>query len=506
MPTPAITFEFYNGTSWADITAHVITGSAQGSGGLKGANPTDRIAVPGTFTCQMNNSPMVSGSLKLGYYSPDHANVRTGWVIGAKIRVKLVSGGNTRYWMYRIKDIDPVAGQYGSRRVKVTATDYMHEFSERKVTALGIQTNRRGDQLVTTLVASMPIAPINTDYDTGAFYFPYAFHNEQDENTFAMTVLQEIAQSELSYIYVDGDSTDGETLHYESHTTRMNNVTSAATLDDAMVELNLGRSRDNIFNYFRGVTYPVNTDTEISVLGTIPEEFALGPGESRTVTLRYIDENTGRRISGTSIQTPEADTDYKMTAISGSGGNELNAYITVVPTAGANTLSAVVTNTHSGWAYVSFFQIRGYKVTLYDKVESIDSDSTSILAYGEKSITFNMPYQNNANFAVAVNAELKRRYKDPRTNVRGVTFDANKSATLMGYALTKGIGTRVTITETATGIDLDFYINGFEYKLLEGGILKMTWILEPAFNDTRYFTVGDPTYGVIGGAYVIAPF
>jgi hypothetical protein len=504
MATVTPTLEFHNGTDWVDVTSDMIADSLSWRGGLRGGGPTDRLAVPGQLEVELKNGQSASGGL--GYYSPDHANKRTGWALGAKIRIKLVSGGNTRYWLYRIKKIKPVPGIYGPRRVEVTAMDYMNEFSKRKVSSLAVQKNKRSDELLTTLVASMPFAPVATSYGIGVFTFPYAFHDEQDESTHCMTVLQKVTQSDLSYIFVDGDTTSGETLHYEPHTTRQNNATSVGTLSNTMSDLDIIHSDDDIWNSIKANTYPVEADEDVVVLGVIPDEFGLEPGESRTVTIPYLDEFTERRVSGENIITPVANTDYKMSSASGNNGSDLNASLTMTPTAGGNTLSAVFVNNAAVKGYVNSVQVRGNKIKIAEKIGSNAMDDTSVETYGEKSITYNMPYQSSAAFGQAVADEILRRYKDPISNISGVGFVANRTATLMGYALTLGISSRITVTETVTGVNVDFFINGYDYELQPGNVLRLTWTLERAFNTVQYFTIDDATFGEIDGAYLIAPF
>jgi hypothetical protein len=499
------TLEYYDGVAWRDISSDLLSGSLSWSGGIRGSGPTDRIAIPGQMSFDLKNGQNASGGL--GYYSPNHASKRAGWAVGVMVRISITSGTiDPRYWVYRIREITPVAGLYGERRVEVTAKDYMQEFSDRKVSGLAVQTDQRGDQLLTTLVATMPFAPTTTSYGTGAFYFPYAFHDEKDEETAVLTVLQKISQSEMSYIYVDGSATGGEKLIYEPHTTRQGIVSPSATFSDTMSDLQVTHSRESVYNKVRAVVYPVEVDSDISVLGSITEEFSLEPGEVRTIHIRYVHEVSTRRISGIGIVTLEADTDYKMSSLSGNGGNNFNANLTTTPVTGGNTLEVTVENTAAVKGYVNHLQVRGYKVTLFDKLESVASDATSISTYGERAITYNMPYQNSTVFGESLANEILRRYKDPVTDVSGMDFFANRSTTFMSYALTLGIGSRVTIAETVTGINSDYFINGFDYELKKGGVLQVNWILERSFNTTRYFTVGDATYGVIGGAYSIAPF
>lgn len=505
MASVTATLEFYNGTDWVDISDDMIAGSLSWSGGIRGNKPTDRVAMPGSLDVELNNSQGNSAAT-LGYYSPDHASKRAGWEIGAKIRVKLESGGDTRYWMYRITSITPVPGQYGKRRVKVVAKCYMNEFSKRKVSGLSIQRSKRGDELLTTLTNSMPFAPANTSYSEGAFISPFAFHNEQDESTYCLSVVQKISQTDLSYIFWDGNTTDGETLHFEPHTTRQNMLTPSGTISDTMVDMEIDHSTDSVWNYVNAYTYPVEEELEISVLGEISSEFSLEPGEERTITIPYLDDVTERRISGQNIVTPEANTDYRMSSATNNGGNDFNSYFTMTPTAGANTLSVNVENTGTSKGYVNMLHVRGYKVKTSEKVGLISLDQPSINAYGEKSITFNMPYQSSAVLGKAVADEILRRFKDPASNISGVSFIANRSTTLMNYALTFGISTRIVVIETVTGVNSGFFINGFDYELKAGNILHVSLTLERAFNDTRYFTLDDATYGVLDGAYTLAPF
>jgi hypothetical protein len=511
MTTVTPTLEFYNGTAWVDITADEIAGTLSWYGGIRGAGPTERVAVPGQLQVEMDNSAGNSGA-KLGYYSPDHANVQTGWRIGAKIRVKLVSGGNTRYWLYRITDVKPVMGQYGPRRVEVTASDYMDEFSKRKVSGLDIALDKSGEQLLALLVASLPFPPTATSYATGAFAMPYAFANERDEDTYCLTVLQKISQSDLSYIYVDGDATDGETLHFENHSSRLATHASAATLTNTMSDMDVEHKTGNIYNKIRCTVYPVDRDVVVSVLGSISEEFSMEPGEVKTLYIPYRDEGSERRISGILSLDPTygyapitANTDYRMSSKPNDGGNDLNANLSIVAVAGANNLMATVTNSAAVKGYVNLLQIRGFAVRMFDNIDSISSDTTSITAYGERTISYSMPYQNQTAVGQAFADELLRRHKDAKTHIQSVSFYANRNSTLMGYALTLGIGARVTITETATGVDTQFFVNGYNYELQAGNVLNVTWNLERNYSSgVAYWILGDTTYGILGSTTVLA--
>jgi hypothetical protein len=284
----------------------------------------------------------------------------------------------------------------------------------------------------------------------------------------------------------------------------MTSESASGSLSDTMTDLEIMHSAENIYNRVRCTTYPVEIDGDVSVLGSIPEEFSLEPGETKTLFLRYQDELSTRRISGTGEVAPVADTDYKMSSTP-NGGNDLNANLSITPVPGANSLMIVVTNSAAVKGYINLLQIRGYKVTTFNKVESTSEDSTSITNYGERTITYSMPYCNSSTIGQAFADELIRRHKDPKTHISGVTFIANRSATLMEYALTFAIGARVTIVETVTGVNADFFINGYEYEILSGKVLRVTWNLEKNFNTTSYWILEDATYGVLGSTTILAP-
>jgi hypothetical protein len=503
--TPSFwTVEYHNGSEFVDITDDVMPGM-RWDGGITGNGPFDRVAAPGSFEFQMKNGQNNSAGL-VGYYSPDHANKRSGWALGAKVRITLDDGGgNTLVWTYYIKSIMPMPGPLSERRVEVIAKDYIEEFSKRKTSGLTVQTNKLGNELVTIVVDSMPIAPDAESFFTGSSNFRYAFHSERDEETSFLTVLQKISQSELSYIYVRPSDSGGSTLVYLPHTIRQNNYTSLATLSDTMTDLEIEHSVDSIFNKARVTVFPVEIDTELSEVASIGEEISIEPMSSITLFLPYKDPDSEQRISAINVVTPVHATDWLFSTISGSQIGDLGANFTIDDTATANSVILTLGNTSSFKGYLFPLRVRGFAVRIFDKVEMVASDSTSIDTYGERTLSINLPYQNNIAFGEAVADEILRRWKDPLSQISGVTFVTSSSA-LMTHAMTLTISDRITIEETVSGVSDDFFINGFEYELITQDKLRVRWTLERAWNDTRYFTVGDPTYGVIGGAYEIAPF
>ena len=467
---------------------------------MMSASPTDRVAQPNTIEFELKNvSPYI--------YSPDSASAATGWDIGTKVRIKLVSGANTRYWMFRISDITVMPGVKAERRVKVVANDYMEELNRRKITGLTVQLNKRADELFTTLIAQMPIAPTATSYGTGLYVHPYAFAEETDEATMCMTIAQKIAQSGMCYVYVDGDATGGETLVLEVPEERYR-ATSSATFSNDMIAMQPRRSRQDIFNSAKTTITPVSVALTATTVGETDDEIALEPGESSEVKIRYVDAGTSKRVTAVNPISPVAGTDYDSWDKTNGAGNNMNASLTLTGTDNGNSMTIALTNGHATKKiYIPSIVVRGQLATGYNKQDVKDSDATSITAYGETELSFNMPYASHVEVAKTVAAEMIRRYKDPHTQITSLKFNANRSSTFMGYALTLGIGDKVTITETVTALSSStYYINGMEYELLSGSgsyTLNVTLYLERDFAaGNTYFVVGT---SALGGAHILMP-
>jgi len=472
-------------SAWVDVSVDVRSVAlAHLSRGIDGSTITDRVAKVGTLSFALDNSIANSGGL-LGYYSPDNSNLRTGFGLGTLTRWKITYSGVTRYKFYgKISDIKPLAGQYKERYVSVTCVDYMNELLVHNMNKVVVQTNKRGDQLLATIVANLPVAPLATSYALGPDYFAYALHDIQDERASGMSAAQRVDQSGLSYTFVKSDTTGGETLTWQTRHTRLL-LTSAATLSNTMRDLIVTRKADSIYNTIKATGYPVNPGSSNEVLWISRKEIALGAGQTLTTEVRYSDPTGGKRVAispGTGV-TPVADTDYKMSSIAGDGGNDLNASLGITVAWGGNTASIVLVNNAAVTGYIpaNWLQLRGKIIRLYDPMEIIKTDSASKTAYGDRTLPIALPYLDNVNTVEAFSTELLTRLKDPVSTIDNVEFIANSNATLMAAAMALDVGMRFTLSETVTGFSsADFFVNTYELTLEPGKLTCKLGNLEPA--------------------------
>ena len=467
--------EAYLSAAWTSILTDVRTAPPiVFTRGLSGCELADRVADVGTLDFALDNSAGNSGG-KLGYYSPDHANLRTGFGIGMKTRLKVIYGGETYYKFYgKVTSAPPLPGQYRERYTSVQAVDFMNELLVHNMALVPVQTGKKGNELLATIVANLPTAPLATSYAAGPDTFAYALHDIQDENTSGMEAAQRVDQSGLSFTFVKGDLTGGETLTWQTRHTR-SLAASVASFSDTMTDLVIGYKADNkIYNTVKGKGFPVQVGTVNEVLWSSRKEIVLEADASQTLDMPYTDPTgLGNRIAlspGTGV-TPEADTDYKMSSTSG-GGNDLNANLTfAVNTWGGNMANVTLTNGAAVTGYINICQLRGKIIRLYDPVIATKTDETSKSAYGDRALTYVLPYQDSINVIDAFAATMLDAKKDPHSDIDSLEFVANKNDTLMKAAMTIDVGSRITIAETVSGISTDFFVN--KYSLVfEPGILR----------------------------------
>ena len=482
------------GGGWTALTADVHSAEPiLWSYGIEGHALEDRVARPGELTFALNNSQYNSGA-KLGYYSPDHANLRSGFQIGINIRFSVTYAGVTYYKFHgRLCAIKPLPGQYLSRLALCLVRDWMDEASRAKLKRIAIQQLKRADEVLTTIVTAVPRQPVSTTFGVGRDTYIFALDHSPEEGLGVMEECQRLAQSEVGFIYVKGNTTAGGELVFESRTDRAAKNTNLATFTDSMIELDLGRDRDDIVTRLQVITHPKRKDTTNQILFTLRDPnvadataLSLLPGESKTLVCPYTDpSDRNHRIGAisTSMVAPVATTDYLFFANADGTGTNLTASLSASTIFGATAAFTTLTNNHAtSSGFVTFFQLRGPGV--YDEQDQLweRTDATAEADFGEQTLTYDMPYQSDPDVGDGAARYFLYLFKSSVTNVQGKRFLANWSASQLTQALVREPGDRIGIAETATGISTatPFFIHGCQGEYHHGGIVFMRWNLAPA--------------------------
>ena len=503
----------YTGGVLTDITAD--TRSFQDlelTYGIMGTGPLDRIASTGTLTFALNNSPSNSVS-ESGAYSPGHTNARAGWDLGVEVLLKIAYGG-TDYYKFRgtLVDIQPDAGKL-RQGVVCTAVDWMDDAARAKVKSVEVQANKRADELITLLVVNaVSKQPSATSYAIGQSTFVTSFDNLLDAQTSVLTALNDCVTSELGFLYIKGDTTQGGTLTFEDRHARPKKGAASATFDNTMGALDVTRAREDIINRIYVVVHPRTTDGSASVLyeltttGTVP---SVKSGESITINCPYREATLNAyRVAAASLETLVSGTDWiANTAADGSGTNITSDVTVAVQTQAANSAELLITNNNASTAYLTTLQIRGTAIRdITDTVLSaVDTVSTS--QYGEIDTRVDMKYESNAGeFGNELAKWMLNVYKDPRYVVGEFTLFSNKSAYLMTHSLAREPGDKITFSESLTGIsatgasgaEIGYFINGVRMNISVKGLIKTSWVLAPAEQQSAWVlqTVGASEMGI----------
>jgi len=524
-----------NGTDWTDISSDVIA-PIYCSSGIMDNSPTDRVAAPGRCSFQLKNSVANSAGLN-GYYSPGHANCRTGFESGLIIRVTFTfDNATTTKWYGRIapNGIDVEPHSKGTRRTTVTAYDWMYQATMHTLYLPSYTTSKKMNEVMPLIVANMPIAPLSSSYSTGQDTFATIFDTVR-YNTTANAEFQKLAMSELGYVYLRHNSTSDEILVSEDRLYR-NNVIAIATIPvptslsdylttedgdyittedgdyivlDARQDISLENQMSalqpthgaNLYNWVEAVSNPKKVDADATtVLFTLNTRVEIEAGETLSgFKINYRDPTGGaRKVAGKDMVTPLKNTDYWMDSVSGSNSKDLSNDLTVVVTFGTEGAEYSLENTGASTGYV-YLQFRGRGIYTYDQVSKIFKDDTSIDKHGTHKLTLNMPYQNNPIISDAFGNVLLNTYKNPSTHAKSASF-YTKTDDLVGVFLQADCGSKVTITEDQTGLDEDYFINGWEFEVLPdarnaalGNLVSFTWYLKRSSADSFQFGEWDTT-------------
>ncbi len=100
------------------------------------------------------------------------------------------------------------------------------------------------------------------------------------------------------------------------------------------------------------------------------------------------------------------------------------------------------------------------------------TDYVSATNYGYSDYpTIDSPYINNAAQGTALAQWLVSQAKDPSPPVRSLRFTANSSDAFMTQALARDLGDRITVIDSQLGGTADFYIEGIDHTVKNGGKL-----------------------------------
>jgi hypothetical protein len=249
-----------------------------------------------------------------------------------------------------------------------------------------------------------------------------------------------------------------------------------------------------------GKVHPTRVDDEAdTLLYEIDNDLYVDAGETQTFTFRFRDPaNLATRVSALDVVTPlVANTHYRASQYQEKIAGDANALLSITDTNGANSAEWVIENTGGYRVFINLVNIFGRGIYYFNPVTLVKETGGA-----DRETTYDFYYLSDSQRAIGFMTRLLARTSQDVWEVESVSFYADESATLMGYAMSLDIGDRVTIQEAATGIDNEYNINSVTYTLETNGSLRVNWGLEPA--DTNDYFILDSS--LLDGADVLSPY
>lgn len=507
------------GGIWTDLSTDVrSTDGIQISYGINGNGPMDRLAGPGSLKFVLDNSQSNSNG-QIGYYTPDHAGVRSGWFLGVKVRVSIAYGSlygqplygaevyGEQYFEFVgwVKRINPTLDVYGDRVVQVEAGDWMDRASLIKVERIPVSLLRRSDLLIGDVLGPLTVKPESQVLNTGQETFTSALDDLRDERTAVTEALYRIVLSEFGYAYIRNAPWPGGRFVFENRHLRVKDSTSLwSPVEGEFFEGSAEQGSELVFNIIRATAYPRSTGGGVEVLASLQASAAaiqIRPGETQKITLRYRDPSAlGTRVSGQSMVTPVAATDYNFSSSTTDSG-DLNSKVTVAVSFGANEAEYTCANIGILTCNVTKLQARGTAVRIYDPVVIIRESAASQALHGERPVDLNLPYQDKPLRAQDYGEATLQKYKSPLYS-RSITFWLNGDNTRFTKGLKLGPGDRITLAESASALSGDWVISGVQVEIIDNNKIRKTWVVVPA-NLTAYWLIGTAGYSELGVTTIV---
>lgn len=509
--------------AWTDVSADVLS-NLSCDYGISGGGPTDRVADTGSLTFQLNNSAGNSAGL-VGYYSLGHANARAGFDLGVIVRLGLTYNGTTYYkFLGSIETVSPEAGLYRSRRVTVVALDAVDAFARFKLWGLEARVNNTSSDLVklllddvtntywalgtgllgesTRLARTEGVGSANTaamvrarSIASGQDVYALALDNTDDRSSTTLSELSRICASELGYSYIKGDTVGGGTFVWESRARRASLSTASYVVDNSMLSLATGRSRDEVINHVQVGVTSRDVGSIPEVLYSLQSRPSVQNAEKITLLGPYRDPSESQsKIAGLDMIAPVASTDYTMNTLADGSGLDVTSSHAVTVYAGANGARFDITNNSGATSFITSLQIRGTAIRFTPVVAEAE-DLASQSTYGVNTLSFEMPYQNDAGRGAGAARYTLSVYSSPSVQSNSVSV-AGSDATRLTQVLAREPGDRVDVTETVSGLSArPFVIHRVGLNVQDGGkLVTANWLLAP-LDTTSVWLLGSSTLG-----------
>lgn len=369
-------------------------------------------------------------------------------------------------------------------------------------------------------------------YQTGVQTHAYVADRWTPGEMRAYQAIQQLVETEQGWFY---QAKDGE-LKFDSGNQKFLDgaETSVISIDEtADVALLYGEVTDELIKNDVRVSFEPRATSSVGVVaqakspikvpgkwgklssdpnfGKNREELENPDGGLEVRTLRYTDLSTGKAAGAKDLILPlVAGTDYTLNTKSDGSGADYTygdpatgiPYFFISAAEKATEVDLYFKNTALGELYFIDGQVRGTLITRYDKQTITKDDPSSIREFGRRIMSVSLPLGGDGTYATSLAEYLLQRNKDPRYDVKSVTF---KNVETMGDVdvFTVDIGDKVELYEYQT-IAADsipkMRVVGMSCEIDKHDGFSLTWDLERV-DVTPFGVYDDATYGLYDEVY-----
>lgn len=501
-PTYTVFAAYLNGV-WTDLSEYFI--SCTGRYGMRSASPNDRIADIGALEVVLKNPN--------GEFIPGTTYAIDGWKKGIIAVIQISYDGQTYVkWNGWIDKIRFDAGTKGPRKAYVTVLDWIKFLNTQPISQDEIIYDTTADVALMSTVGDMTQFPFSSSIDVGVNKFPSVF-DMGSVDTKAMTEVSRIVNSEMGYLYERKGKTTGSTLRFENFTARNGLVpvttypiASLSAVDELLLETGdsllaedggtmmlegttsfyadnnmMGTSityGDRQVNNAKVVAYTRIAASSPEVLYTMAVPQWLSAARPLTFRVNYIDPETGDSVTVDPLNmiTPVATTDYTVNRYADGSSTDMTGSVTVSATYYSTYADVTITNGLDYAGYITLFQLRGYKTVTSGTAETTEQHADSIADYGYQPLDMYQQYQHTTDAGIGYARSLVALENQPRRALNKVTFSANASADNMQAFLNLDIGDKFGLSEDLTELGYNYYIQGVEFSIHDGGLIEFSYI------------------------------
>lgn len=469
--------------------------------GIGGSTILDTVARPGTMSFALNNGVTNSARLQ-GYYTPGHANCRTGFQLGMPIRLAVTFGGVTYYkFRGRLASVVPLPGEYREQHALVTVTGWLDVAANLYLPSLPAQSDIPSHEaLKLALDECGGRSPAAVAISDGSSVFSFALDVAGGEQESLLSEITRDVTSERGYLYEKGDTVQGGTVASEGRGDRQVQNTLDATFSSSMHGLEVTYSLDALVNIVKVSFTQRRVDaaatTVLYALEVSQASQPIAPGETVVFERSYRDpDQQAAGVGGTEMQDLVAGTDYAFWSETNGSGSDLSSSLAVNARLGGSQFRVEFTNTSPMHGYLRLdastaFQIRGKGVYHYSQVTVESRDLNSVRRHGPRTVQIDLAYESDRELAQSIADFYLQMFGASRPTPTSVTLHAWASSALLTQALALEPGHKVGIIEPMTAVvvddplstyDIGYYINGVHLQIEPGrGKVTSTFRLAPS--------------------------